>query len=241
MAICPGQPGWTAGVGAVAGRRDCWVFDVDGCLVDSLTGTSLRPGARDIVMHLAARRPRVLLWSAGGGEYAAGSCRAVRSRSPLQMAIYPKDGRDGDGLLLDVASPVAPGRTVFVDDRPEDLRRDLEVLVGVALPERRPPRPGARGRGARAPDSSRSPPAPKPCSRVYKPKPLRTRSGRARPPAPTGAPWRRRWLRPEKASQAVRKRPMRRGRLTVPPAPGTRPRPISGSAICVSRPPPRCR
>ena len=27
---------------------------------------------------------------------------------------------------------------------------------------------------------------------------------------------------------------MRRGRLTVPPAPGTRPRPISGSAICVS-------
>ena len=40
--------------------------------------------------------------------------------------------------------------------------------------------------------------------------------------------------RPEKASHAVRRRPMRRGRLTVPPAPGTRPRPISGSAICVS-------
>jgi hypothetical protein len=26
-------------------RRLVWTFDVDGCLVDSLTGTSLRPGA----------------------------------------------------------------------------------------------------------------------------------------------------------------------------------------------------
>ena len=41
-------------------------------------------------------------------------------------------------------------------------------------------------------------------------------------------------VQPENASQAVRRRPMRRGRLTVPPAPGTSPRPISGRAICVS-------
>ena len=41
-------------------------------------------------------------------------------------------------------------------------------------------------------------------------------------------------VHPENASQAVCRRPMRRGRLTVPPAPGTRPRPISGSAISVS-------
>jgi hypothetical protein len=26
-------------------QRLVWTFDVDGCLVDSLTGTSLRPGA----------------------------------------------------------------------------------------------------------------------------------------------------------------------------------------------------
>ena len=32
-----------------------------------------------------------------------------------------------------------------------------------------------------------------------------------------------------RASQAVRWRPMRRGRLTVPPAPGSRPRRTSGS------------
>src|SRR5581483_7077971 len=29
-----------------------WVFDVDGCIVDSLTGTSLRPGARELLEHL---------------------------------------------------------------------------------------------------------------------------------------------------------------------------------------------
>jgi formyl-CoA transferase len=39
---------------------------------------------------------------------------------------------------------------------------------------------------------------------------------------------------PENASHAVRRRPTRRVRLTVPPAPGTRPRPISGRAIRVS-------
>ena len=26
-----------------------WAFDVDGCLVDSLTGTSLRPGALEVL------------------------------------------------------------------------------------------------------------------------------------------------------------------------------------------------
>ena len=48
---------------------DCWVFDVDGCLVDSLTGTSLRPGARELLAHLGRDR-LVILWSAGGDGYA---------------------------------------------------------------------------------------------------------------------------------------------------------------------------
>ncbi len=64
----------------------CWVFDVDGCLVDSLTGTSLRPGAQDIVMRLAAQG-RVLLWSAGGEGYARARCGAIRARRALRWLL----------------------------------------------------------------------------------------------------------------------------------------------------------
>jgi long-chain acyl-CoA synthetase len=105
----------------------CWVFDVDGCLVDSLTGTSLRPGARDIVTHLAAQA-RVLLWSAGGGDYAR--ARAVQfGIAEYFNGFYPKDGRDEAGHYSTSHLPTAPGRSVFVDDRPEDLAESLEVLV----------------------------------------------------------------------------------------------------------------
>ncbi len=105
----------------------CWVFDVDGCLVDSLTGTSLRPGARDIVTRLAAQA-RVLLWSAGGGDYAL--ARAVQfGIAEYFDGFYPKEGRDETGHYSTSHLPTAPGRTVFVDDRPEDLAESLEVLA----------------------------------------------------------------------------------------------------------------
>ena len=106
---------------------DCWVFDVDGCLVDSLTGTSLRPEAEEVLRYLGIRS-RVLLWSAGGGEYAR--VRAQQFGLDRHVSGYfPKEGRDRDGCYLTVHLPVDRRRTVFVDDRPEDLARDLEVLV----------------------------------------------------------------------------------------------------------------
>ena len=105
----------------------CWVFDVDGCLVDSLTGTSLRPGARDIVMRLATRA-RILLWSAGGGDYA--QARAVQfGLAEYVDGFYPKAARDAAGHYSTSHLPTGPGRAVFVDDRPEDLAESLEVLV----------------------------------------------------------------------------------------------------------------
>ena len=41
-------------MGPATTETDGWVFDVDGCLVDSLTGTSLRPGARELLARLRA-------------------------------------------------------------------------------------------------------------------------------------------------------------------------------------------
>jgi hypothetical protein len=106
---------------------DCWVFDVDGCLVDSLTGTSLRPGARELLGYLGSGS-RVILWSAGGDAYARHRAQQFRVDGHVS-GYFPKEGRDGDGCYLTVHLPVDTRRAVFVDDRPEDLARDLEVLA----------------------------------------------------------------------------------------------------------------
>lgn len=105
----------------------CWVFDVDGCLVDSLTGTSLRPGAREILEHLAGRTS-VFLWSAGGDVYARDRAEQF-GVDHLVSAYFSKEGRDAEGFFLTTHLPVCCGTAVFVDDRPEDLAGDVEVLA----------------------------------------------------------------------------------------------------------------
>jgi len=120
------QEGGPAGPGAPS-EVDCWVFDVDGCLVDSLSGTSLRPGAEELLRHLGTRS-RVLLWSAGGGDYARDRARQLGLDRHVN-GYFPKEGRDGDGCYLTGHLRVDPRRAVFVDDRPEDLSPDLEVLA----------------------------------------------------------------------------------------------------------------
>ena len=108
---------------------ECWVFDVDGCLIDSLTGSSLRPGARAILEHLSGEGHQVILWSAGGDAYAA-----VRAREfgvdHLVEGFFSKEGRDVGGYYLTAHLPLGQGHVVFVDDRPEDLDRGrLDVLA----------------------------------------------------------------------------------------------------------------
>jgi phosphoglycolate phosphatase-like HAD superfamily hydrolase len=106
---------------------DCWVFDVDGCLVDSLTGTSLRPGARELLDSLAGHS-RVLLWSAGGDRYARARAEQFQV-DHLVNGFYSKERRDTDDRYLTSHLPLGRGSVVFVDDRPEDLAMDLDVLA----------------------------------------------------------------------------------------------------------------
>jgi long-chain acyl-CoA synthetase len=107
---------------------DCWVFDVDGCLIDSLTGTSMRPGARDLLEHLARHGHDSILWSAGGNAYARARAEEF-GVDHLVSGYFAKDGRDVDGHYLTAHLPLPERQAVFVDDKPEDLAHDLDVLA----------------------------------------------------------------------------------------------------------------
>ncbi len=109
-------------------ESECWVFDVDGCLIDSLTGSSLRPGARAILEHLAAEGRRVVLWSAGGDTYAQARAEQLHV-DHLVDGCFAKDGRDADGCYRTSHLPLGGRRAVFVDDRCEDLAPGLDVLA----------------------------------------------------------------------------------------------------------------
>jgi long-chain acyl-CoA synthetase len=126
MATTSPHQGRPAG-GEASSAGDCWVFDVDGCLVDSLTGTSLRPGARELLGSLAGRA-RVLLWSAGGDSYARDRAEQFQVDN-LVNGYFSKEGRDAGGCYLTTHLPLGPGHAVFVDDRPEDLAKELDVLA----------------------------------------------------------------------------------------------------------------
>lgn len=108
-----------------------WCFDVDGTLVDSHTGTSLRPGAVDLLTGLAALGCRLVLWSAGGADHAR--ARAVdHGVDHLFAQVADKGDRDVLGhyrLARPAGGPGGP--VVYVDDRPEDLPGE-EVVVAVS-------------------------------------------------------------------------------------------------------------
>ena len=114
-----------------ASSHGCWIFDVDGCLIDSLTGTSLRPYARAILEHLATTGRGAILWSAGGDAYARDRADQF-GLAGLIDGFFAKDGRDAHGCYLTTHLPLRhPGGrdAVFVDDRPEDLHPTLDVIA----------------------------------------------------------------------------------------------------------------
>jgi hypothetical protein len=112
----------------LASAAGCWIFDVDGCLVDSLTGTSLRPGTRQLLEHLARTGRHIILWSAGGDAYAQERAKGF-GVDHLVGGFFAKNGRDVAGRYLTTHLPLDPRQAVFVDDRPEDLAPDLDVLA----------------------------------------------------------------------------------------------------------------
>lgn len=104
-----------------------WVFDVDGCLIDSLSGGSLRPGAPELLERLKRSGAAILLWSAGGDEYAR--------RKAVQHGIvwafdgyYSKESRDEGGHYRTDHLPLNDPPVTFVDDHPSDLGPELSII-----------------------------------------------------------------------------------------------------------------
>jgi len=118
--------GTLGGVGAAAARSvDLWLFDLDGCLVDSLGATTLRPLAHDALGAVRATGARVVLWSAGGVDYA----RRVAERVGIAIhfdEVLVKERGPGGRWQLD---PSIVGTAVTcVDDQPDELPAEVRIV-----------------------------------------------------------------------------------------------------------------
>jgi len=105
-----------------------WVFDVDGCLVDSQTGASLRPLARHLLEFLREQQMPAVLWSAGGADYARRRAQGVGIHS-LVAEFYSKvtRGPDGRWRIDHLSSLYLPA--MFVDDRGDELPLSARSIV----------------------------------------------------------------------------------------------------------------
>jgi phosphoglycolate phosphatase-like HAD superfamily hydrolase len=109
--------------------NDVWVFDVDGTLIGSIRSDRLRPGVEELLETLHARNATLVVWSAGGADY------AYRMLAKFELAhyfsaFYAKDERGADGrYVVDHMSPEhRPG--TLVDDYPHDVA-EAGRIIGV--------------------------------------------------------------------------------------------------------------
>lgn len=131
-----------------------WAFDVDGCLVDSLTGTSLRPGALEALSLLRQEGVTVLLWSAGGRDHAMSRATEL-GFVHLVDAVYAKEVRGADGRWSTVNLPAGHQPDVFVDDWPDEAPAAARL---VPVPPYISPNPHDRGLAPLLAELSGAPP-----------------------------------------------------------------------------------
>jgi phosphoglycolate phosphatase-like HAD superfamily hydrolase len=104
-----------------------WVFDVDGTLIDAMTGRSLRPLANELLAHLSTAGVTLILWSAGGADYARR--RAEEHGVDHWFSRFlAKQGRDDVGRYLTSSFLTGHDDVVFVDDMPNDLPIGANVI-----------------------------------------------------------------------------------------------------------------
>lgn len=106
--------------------RGAWLFDLDGCLVDSMSAASVRPLSHELLSAIRARGDLVSVWSAGGDSYA----RRVLDRvglADLVASCHAKDrGPDGRWRLPGFCGPDRD--LLCVDDQAEGVPAGISVI-----------------------------------------------------------------------------------------------------------------
>lgn len=124
----PHAPGPNVRAGGALNHPDAvWVFDVDGTLIGSILSDRLRPGAVELLDTLRSRGTTLVVWSAGGADYA----RRMLDQFALTdhfSACYAKDARGPDGrYTVDHMHPDhRPG--TLVDDYPLEVEQAVRVI-----------------------------------------------------------------------------------------------------------------
>ena len=97
-----------------------WAFDVDGCLIDLLGGSTLRPLAVEVLKAVAERGDVAILWSAGGADHAARKATALGLADHI-AGCYDKGALDDAGTWSTGHLPRHHTPQICVDDAPEYL------------------------------------------------------------------------------------------------------------------------
>lgn len=109
-------------------HRGCrWLFDLDGTLIDSISGEILRPYVRELLTALHASGATVLIWSAGGAGYIRRRA-AHAGFAELVDGAFTKRRRSCDGKWQLPQELSAHPPCVLVDDQPEEIPRVGEVI-----------------------------------------------------------------------------------------------------------------
>jgi long-chain acyl-CoA synthetase len=105
---------------------NAWAFDLDGCLVDALSATSVRPLVPEVLAHLRAAAIPVVVWSAGGADYA----RRVLTRAGVDHLVdgYYDKVRGPDGRWRFDAFAADHRPVTCVDDDPAGVPDGVRVV-----------------------------------------------------------------------------------------------------------------
>ena len=105
-----------------------WAFDIDGTLIGAIRSDVLRPGVIDVFTAINAVGARVVLWSAGGADYA----QRMADNHGLTDHVhgyFEKPDRAGAPFYSVDHFPNTIRPTVFVDDSPSDLPPHWDVIA----------------------------------------------------------------------------------------------------------------
>lgn len=113
-----------------AARREVWLFDVDGTIVDSFDAQHLRPLVAELFQALRASGAIVAVWSAGGVQHAS-KVIARHGLAGHASGCFDKS-LDTDGRwTLPVAVHGEGYAVVCVDDQPAQLPLGIDRRVVV--------------------------------------------------------------------------------------------------------------